>query len=1070
VSGGAPYVPRNLFIRRPVLASVISIVIVLLGLFALLGLPIASYPQITPPSVSVSAVYPGATATDVAQAVAAPIEQQLPSIQDVLYYTSSNSSDGTMNLSVYFNIERNQDLAAVDVQNQVKLAEPQLPQEVRTNGVVVKKKQSDILLMVGLLSDDPRYDAEYLSNYAKLNLEDELKRLDGVGDASVYGQLEFSMLISLDPDRMAQLKVSVPEVVKAVREQNATNPGGRIGREPAPPGTELTFSVTTKGRLTEPKEYEDIIVRANADGSLLRVGDLGSVKLGARNYDLVGRLNGKPTALIPVYLRAGANALDLRERIAERLAALEATLPPGVRAEIVYDTTPFIEASIEEVVHTLVEAMVLVFLVVFVFLQSWRATLIPALAVPVSIIGTFFGMQLFGFSINSITLFGLVLAIGIVVDDAIVVVENVERIMAEEHVSPAEASDKAMAQVSGALVAIVLVLCAVFVPVAFMGGLTGRLYKQFALTIAVSVVISGVVALTLTPALCAILLKPHEPGATKGRFFSWFNRAFDRMTGGYVGLVGGGLARPGAMLAAFLVMVILAGWLFQRTPTGFLPQEDKGYFVAAVALPDAASLQRTNKVVDRAEAAFMADPAVANVVTLGGLDLMSNANLTSSATMFLTLKPWGEREADSLQLGAVLQRANRALAGISEAQGFAFNMPEIPGLGTTAGLEMYVQDRGVGNYAQFVGLAQEYAQKLNQTGAVAGGRTSVRANVPQYYLDVDRPKAKALGLNLTDVFQTLQAMLSTLYINDFNFYGRTFRVQAEAKPQFRTAPGDVGRLYVRSESGAMVPVSAFAQGRMQGGPAIVTRFNGFTAAQVNGAPMPGRSSGEMIAAAENLANAEFASRGIGYAFGGQTLQEKLAGGKTALIFGLGIVMVFLILAAQYESWSLPVAVLLVVPFGLLGALVAIIARGIPNDVYFTIGLVTVVGLAAKNAILIVEFANELRHQKGMSFRDAALAAAKERFRPILMTSFAFILGVVPLVIASGAGAGSRNSLGTGVFGGMLAATVIGVFFTPLFYLVIGRLSDRKAPVRAADPGLGAIPAPTAAHAPESDAR
>ncbi len=1041
----SPYVPKNLFIRRPILSSVISIVIVLLGAFSMKGLPIASYPLITPPSVSVSAFYPGATASDVAEAVAAPIEQQLPGIQDLLYYTSANASDGTMNLSVFFNIERNQDLAAVDVQNQVKLAEPQLPQEVRQNGLTVKKAQKDILLMVAVRSDDPRYDAEYLSNFLKINVEDELKKLNGVGDATVYGQLEFSMLISLDPYRMAQLAVSVPEIVAAVREQNTTNPGGRVGREPAPPGTDLTLSVTTKGRLTDPKEYEKIIIRANKDGSLLRVGDIGSVRLGARNYDLLGRLNGKATAIIPVYLRAGANALDVREAIAHRLTELGRGFPPGVTADIVYDTTPFVEASIEEVLHTLVEAMVLVFLVVFIFLQSWRATLIPALAVPVSIIGTFFGMQMFGFSINSITLFGLVLAIGIVVDDAIVVVENVERIMAERHVSPAQASDEAMAEVSGALIAIVLVLCAVFVPVGFLGGLTGRLYKQFALTIAVSVIISGIVALTLTPALCAVLLKPHEPGHKKWAPFEWFNRAFDRVTGGYASIVQLGLGVPKTMFAMFAVMVALAVVLFGRTPTAFLPSEDKGYFVGFVSLPDAASLQRTDKVVQRVEAALMSDPAVANVVTLEGLDFISNANQTNAATMFITLKPWGERKADSLQLPAVIARANRVFAGISEAQGFAFNMPEIPGLGVTAGLEMYIQNRSVGNYQQFIQVGAEFLKQLNGTGAVRA-RTGVRPDVPAYHLDVDREKAKSLGLNLSDVFQTLQAMLSTYYINDFNLFGKTYRVQAEAKPQFRTGPQDIGKLYVLSDRGAMVPVAAFTQGRMQGGPALVTRFNGFTAAQVNGEPGAGKSSGEMLAAADRI-GLEFAARGLGTAYGGQSLQEKLASGGTAMIFVLGIVLVFLILAAQYESWSLPVAVLLVVPFGLLGALLAIMLRGIPNDLYFTIGLVTVVGLAAKNAILIVEFANVL-NAKGQSFHDAAVHAARERFRPILMTSFAFILGVVPLVIATGAGAGSRNSLGTGVFGGMLAATVLGVFFTPVFYLVISALANRVGGKRA----------------------
>ncbi|MFL5506213.1 MAG: efflux RND transporter permease subunit [Gemmatimonadales bacterium] len=1054
------------FIRRPVLSTVCSLVIILAGAIAIPTLPIAQYPELAPPQVSVTSVYTGASAQTVETAVTIPIEQAINGVEGLLYMTSTSTNSGLSTVTATFELSRNQDLAAVDVQNQVKLAEPQLPQEVRQNGVTVKKAQKDILLMVALASDDPRYDAEYLSNFLKINVEDELKKLNGVGDATVYGQLEFSMLIALDPYRMAQLGVSVPEIVSAVREQNATNPGGRIGREPAPPGTQLTLSVTTKGRLTDPKEYENIVIRAHKDGSLLRIGDIGAVRLGARNYDLLGRLNGKATAIIPVYLRSGANALDVKEEIVKRLDELGKTFPPGVTARVVYDTTPFVEASIEEVVHTLVEAMVLVFIVVFVFLQSWRATLIPALAVPVSIIGTFFGMQMFGFSVNSITLFGLVLAIGIVVDDAIVVVENVERIMAERHVSPAQASDEAMAEVSGALIAIVLVLCAVFVPVAFMGGLTGRLYKQFALTIAVSVIISGIVALTLTPALCAVLLKPHQPGHKKWAPFEWFNRAFDTVTGGYGRIVNAGLGASKTMLASFVVMLVLAGWLFQRTPTAFLPSEDKGYFVAFVALPDAASLQRTDAVVQRVEQALMADPAVENVTVLEGLDFISNANQTNTATIFVTLKPWHDREADSLQLTAVVARANASIAAISEAQGFAFNMPEIPGLGVTAGLEMYIQNRGVGDYAQFVAVGQEFLQELNKTGAVKA-RTGIRPNVPAYHLDVDREKAKTLGLDMGDIFQTLQAMLSTYYINDFNLYGKTYRVQAEAKPQFRTGPDDIGKLYVRNDKGAMVPVSAFTRGGMKGGPALVTRFNGFTAAQVNGEPGPGKSSGEMLATADRMGQ-EFAARGLGYAYGGQSLQEKLAGGSTAMIFGLGIVMVFLILSAQYESWSLPVAVLLVVPFGLLGALLAIMVRGIPNDLYFTIGLVTVVGLAAKNAILIVEFANVL-HVKGMPFREAAVRAAKERFRPILMTSFAFILGVVPLVIASGAGAGSRNSLGTGVFGGMLAATVIGVFFTPLFYLVVSSVSSRfgkaKVPVvETAPAGVAVAPA----HSPDAE--
>ncbi len=1054
-----PYVPKNFFIRRPIFSSVISIVIVLLGLLALRSLPIAQYPRVVPPSVQVTATYPGATALDVADAVAAPIEQQLSGLQDLLYYTSANASDGSMTLSAYFNIERDQDLAAVDVQNQVALAEPQLPQEVRTNGVTVKKKQTDILLIAAITSDDPRFTVEYLSNYSKINVEDELKRLTGVGDATTYGQLEFSMLLSLDPDRMAQLGVSVSEVANAIREQNATNPGGRIGREPAPPGTELTIPVTTKGRLNQPKEFEDIIIRARPDGSMLRIGDLGRAHLGSRNYDLVGRVNKRPTALIPVYLRAGANALEVKKAIVNRLEELSRTFPQGVRYEIPYDTTPFIDASIEEVVHTIFEALVLVILVVFIFLQSWRTTIIPALAVPVSIVGTFFGMQMLGFSVNSLTLFGLVLAIGIVVDDAIVVIENVERIMHDEHVGPAEAADKAMGQVSGALVAIVLVLCAVFIPVAFLGGITGALYKQFAITIVVSVILSGIVALTLTPALCAILLKPHDPNKKPNRFFAAFNRMFDKITGGYEKTVGGVLFRPKSFLVVFLITIGLAALLFKRIPTAFLPAEDKGYFAVMVQLPDAASMQRTTKVVEQVEEILGSQPGVANVVVLSGLDIILNANQTNSATIFAMLEPWHDRTGEGLDLFSLVRTVNAKFAGINEALVYAFNYPEIPGLGATSDLEINLQDRGVGDIYKFAAIAGDYARQANELPAIMGARPSIKVNVPQIYVEVDRPKVKALGLSLSDVFATLQAMLSTLYVNDFNLYGKTFRVQVEAHAANRVGPSDIGHLFVRGPNSAMIPISTLTRQEFRSGPSLVTRFNGFNSTLVTAGPKPGKSSGQVLAEAEELARS-FSSQGIGYGFSGQTLQEKLAGGQTIVIFVLGIIMVFLILAAQYESWSIPFAVILGVPFGLLGALLGLLLRGLPNDVYFTIGLVTVVGLAAKNAILIVEFAVELRRQ-GKSLREAAMTAARERFRPILMTSFAFILGVVPLVIASGAGAAARNSLGTGVFGGMLVATIVGVFFIPLFFFVIMGLSERlsKKPAKAEAPvGAGSLEA------------
>ena len=1047
---------RNLFIRRPIFSAVISIVIVLLGLFSLSRLAVESYPPLTPPEIQVQAVYPGATAQDVADAVAAPIEQQLSGMEGLLYFKSANSSDGVMNLSAFFDVSRNPDLAAVDVQNQIARAQPQLPQEVVRNGITVQKRQTAFLVVLALSSDDPRYNTEYLNNYAKIYIDDELKRLPGVGDASTFGQLDFSMLLSLDPDRMAQLGLTVSDVAAAVQDQNTTNPAGRIGREPAPPGTELTIPVITSGRLKEASDFERIIVRGRPDGSLVHLSDIGDAHLGARNYDLAGRFDGAPTALTPVFLRPGANALEVKRAVVARMTELAKSFPPGVRWSIAFDTTPYVTASIHEVVKTLFEALLLVTLVVFVFLQSWRATLIPVVAVPVSVIGAFFGMQVLGFSINLLTLFGLVLAIGIVVDDAIVVIENVERIMAQDGVPPAVAADRAMHQVSRALIAIVLVLCSVFVPVAFLGGITGLMYKQFAITIAVSVVLSGIVALTLTPALCAVLLRPnltpHPPlhdvergsegvRSLASRFFDHFNRGFRAATDRYLGAASRVIDRPRTFFAAFAVAVALLFVLVRSVPTGFIPSEDKGYFGMLIELPDNASRQRTEAVVKQVEGFLKQQPAINHVVSLVGLNFIQNANQTNAAIMFVMLKPWEERTGSRDQFAAVLGAVNGYLFQLQQTRGFAFNMPEIIGLGTTAGLEMNLQDRGVNDITRFAGLTGAFAADANALPELRGVYPTIRVNTPQLYVDVDRAKVKALGISLTDLFETLQASLSTLYINDFNRYGKTYRVQAEAQARFRQTPEDIGRLYVRGPNQQMVPVSALTRTAFRAGPSVITRFNGFTSALVVGAPAPGKSSGEMLAAAERLAQDKYASQGVGYAFSGQSYQERASGGQGSLVFALGLVMVFLVLAAQYESWSIPFAVLLGVPFGTLGALLGVWLRGMANDVYVQIGLIVVVGLAAKNAILIVEFANELRAQ-GRSIREAALEAGRERLRPILMTSFAFILGVTPLLTSSGAGAASRHSIGTGVFFGMLVATLVGVFFIPLFFVAIRTLSER----------------------------
>ena len=1026
------------FVRRPVLAAVISIVIVLLGTFALLGLPVARYPQITPPSVQVTATYPGATAEDVAQAVAAPIEQQLSGLDGLLYYRSSNSSSGVMNLQVFFDIGRDQDIAAVDVQNAIKVAEPQLPEEVRRQGVVIRKAQTDILLVASLTSADPRYDATYLANYAKLYVVDEIKRLNGVGDATVFGGLDFAMTIRLDPDRMAQLGITVGDVRDAVQEQNATNPAGTLGREPAPESTQLTLPVTTLGRLRTAEQFGDVIVRAREDGSFVRVGDIGTVELTSQNLDLVGRMNGQPTANFLIYLRPGANQLQVKEAFVERMNELATGFPAGVTWTIPFDTTPFVTASIEEVVITLLEAMALVTLVVFLFLQSWRATLIPILAVPVSVIGTFLGLAVLGYSVNLLTLFALVLAIGIVVDDAIVVIENVERIMDEEKVSARVAADKAMGQVGGALVAIVLVLCSVFIPVAFLGGITGTMLRQFAVTLVIAVVLSGLVALTLTPALCAMLLKdtPHD---THNPFFRRFNDWFDRVTGGYVRRVTGVLGRPRAWLAAFAVILALAFVLYKRVPSAFIPTEDKGFFVIAMQLPDGASRRRTDAVVERVEAILRKEPAVRAFSGLVGFNLLAQANQSNGATMFVLLEPWDERDADN-SVDAILARVNGQLFGMKDALAFGFNFPEIPGLGTTAGLELNLQARAGQDIPTFARQVQAVLADMNQLPETPGAATTFRANVPQVFVHVDRETAKARGVELDDLFATLQAMLSSLYINDFNLFGRTYRVQAEAQSRFRQTPEDIGRLYVRSESSEMVPLSALTRTEFRGAPSVLSRFNGFPSALVTSTAPPGISSGQQLDAVEHLLEG-YADQGIGFAYSGQSYQERASSGEAGLVFALGLVLVFLVLAAQYESWSIPFAVILGIPFGVLGAFLGVWLRGIPSDIYFQVGLITVVGLAAKNAILIVEFANELR-TRGLSVREAAAEAARERFRPILMTSFAFIFGVAPLMFASGAGAASRHSLGTGVFAGMLTATTVGIFFIPLFFAVIRGLSER----------------------------
>lgn len=1034
------YQPKYYFLRRPVLAGVISFIITLMGLLAIRLLPISRYPQISPPSIVVTAVYPGATAQDVAQAVAAPIEQQLSGLQGMLYYSSANASDGTMTLTIYFDVNRDQDLAAVDVRNAVQLAEPQLPASVRQLGISIVKANADILGVVALSSSDAKYDASYLTNYMHLYVEDELKNVSGVGNAQTFGGLQFSMLLQLDPNKMARYGVTVSDVANAVREQNATNPAGRLGREPAPEGTQLTIPVTTQGRLTTPKQFDDIVIRARSDGSLLRLSDVGKAVLGAQSYDFAGRLNGRPTALALLFLRPGANALRTRDAIIARLAELSKGLPPGLKLAMPFDTTPFVKTSIKEVVITLLEALLLVAGVVFLFLQSWRATLIPMLAVPVSVIGTFLGLDALGMSINVLTLFALVLAIGIVVDDAIVVIENVERIMTAEGVSARVAADRGIRQVAPALIAIVLSLVAVFVPVAFAGGVTGALFRQFAITIAIAVVISGIVALTLTPTLCALLLKDAAEAHTSGPFGA-FNRMFDRGRKTYVHIVEHVLGWPRAAIAAFMVVIALAVLFWRIVPSSFIPTEDKGYFAISIQLPDAASLQRTEATVKQVEGFLRQDSAVVNIVALAGFDILSRSSQTNSAVVFVNLKPWEER-GKSESLDAITGRVTGKMMGLlKDGIGFAFNLPEIPGLGATAGVEANLQDKSGKPVGQFANDVREFVQAADQLPAVQSMQANFRANVPQLYVSVDRAAAMSRGVQLSDLYGTLQALLSTLYVNDFNLYGKTYRVQLEAEAPFRQTPADIGRLYVRGRGGAMVPVSAVTTTKFKSAPTLITRFNGFTSALMTGAPKPGHSTGEMMTELDSLVRVKFGSQGLGLAYSGQSYQERASSGAAGAVLALGLVIVFLVLAAQYNSWSLPFAVLLGIPFGVLGAYFGVWLRGQPSDIYVQVGLITVVGLSAKNAILIVEFANKLR-QEGVPIVHAAVEAARERLRPILMTSLAFILGVSPLVVAGGAGAMSRHSIGMTVFFGMGVATAIAILFIPLFFRLIRGVAER----------------------------
>src|SRR5687767_10512937 len=990
-------------------------------------LPIAQYPEISPPVVTVTAIYPGASAPVLESTVAAPLENAINGVEDMLYMNSTSSANGMVQIQVTFNIGTDIDKATLNVNNRAKQVEPRLPLEVRRQGITVEKGSSAFLQVVAFYSPDGRHDDIFISNYVTLNVLDEIKRVPGTTLVQIFGAKDYAMRIWIRPDRLATLKLAPGDIIRALNEQNAQFAAGKVGEAPTKNGQELVYSVTAKGRLTEVSEFENIILRANGDGSLLRLKDVARVELAAKDYSFSGKYNGQPATLMGIFLQPGANQLEVGEAVRTRLAQLKERFPSGLGYAIPFDTTMFVEVSIREVIITLVEAMILVFLVVFLFLQNWRATIIPFAAVPVSLIGTFAGLFLLGYSINTLTLFGMVLAIGIVVDDAIVVLENVERIMHEEQLEPRDAAVKAMKEVTSPIIAIVLVLCAVFIPIAFLGGLTGELYRQFAVTISIAVVISGLVALTLTPALCAIVLKKKTH--TPNRWFGWFNRGFARVTDRYESGVAWMIRRGGVALLLFAGMVLLTGYLWRVTPGSLVPDEDQGWYFAPVILPDGASLARTERMVEEVTAAIRSNPFNEHVMSFTGFDFAGGFVFReNAATIFVTQTHWDKRP---VPVGALVGEFYGKTGHLKEGLAIAFPPPAIFGLGTAGGFEFYLQNRGEGGAKRLWEVSQQFIAAASQSPKIAMVNTFWRANVPQLFVDVDREKAKSLGVPLDDIFSTLAATLGSYYVNDFNKYGRTWQVLMSAEPGQRGRPEDAGAVYVRSEKGDMIPLRSLARIEYSSGPGTLTRFNNLPAVQILGGGKPGVSSGEAIAEIERIAR-EVLPPDFSLDWSGASYQEKKSGGTSILVLALGALMAFLILAAQYEKWSLPLSVMLALPFGTFGALAAVWLRGLTNDVYFQIGLVTLLGLAAKNAILIVEFA-VLKHHEGLSASAAAVEAARLRFRPILMTSLAFILGVMPLVFSSGAGAGARHSAGTGVMGGMIAATFLAIFFVPMFF-------------------------------------
>ena len=1026
------------FIEHPIFASVISIVIVIAGAVAVGVLPIAQYPEITPPTVEVKTTYPGANAAVVAETVASPIEQEVIGVEDMIYMSSVSAGDGSYTLTVSFEVGTDLDMAQVLVQNRTTLAQPKLPEEVRRDGVKVKKKSSNIILFASLYSPDGRFDELFMANYATLRIRDTLSRIPGVGDITIFPASDYSMRIWLDPHKLKSRAMTTEEVISAIREQNVQVAAGQIGQPPAPRGQGFQLSINVLGRLTEIEQFEEIIIKTGEGGRITRLKDVARIELGGKTYDVTSRLSGVPSAAVAVYQLPGSNALDVSAQVRKALKEMSTYFPEGLAYRIPYDTTIFVDTAIKQVYITLLEAVALVFLVLFLFLQDWRATLIPAVTIPVSLIGTLAVLLPLGFSLNLLTLFGLVLAIGIVVDDSIVVVEATVAHM-EGGMQRKEAAIKAMSEVSGPVVATTLVLLAVFIPAAFLPGITGQLYRQFAITIAVATIFSSINALTMSPALAALLLR--LPPEKKNFFFRGFDKFFAKTENGYMKVAKMFTRRSAIMLVLALGLTGLTGWQFSSLPAGFLPTEDQGYVMVHVQLPNAASQERTNEVLDQIDGILKEAKGVADWVILGGFSLIDSTNSSNAAAIWVTLDPWDERTDPSLKQEVILANLQGHFSRIQDSIIYGFFPPAIPGLGVAGGFQMQIEDRGGVGLQELDVMVREIVQDGNAQTQLAGLNTTFRMDVPQLFAEVDRTKAKTLGIPLSEVFGTLQAYLGSAYVNDFNKFGRTWQVKVQADHQFRIEPRDIRGLEVRNAAGEMVPIGTLVSVDRIIGPQTILRFNLYPTASITGAAAPGNSSGQALNLMEQLASQKLPSS-MGFEWTGMSYQEKQVGSEAIMVFALAIVLVFLVLAAQYESWSNPAAVIMVVPLAVLGTVVALLMKGTANNVYTQVGVVLLIGMASKNAILIVEFAMAER-EKGKGILDAVVDAAKLRFRPILMTSIASVAGFMPLVVASGAGAASQQAIGTAVVGGMIAATFMSLLFTPVFFVVMQKLSGRR---------------------------